>query len=35
MDLHRKGGVLAAGYVSKPVLEVFELTGFARLFRFI
>ena len=35
MDLHRKGGVLTAKNVSKSVLEVFELTGFTRLFRFV
>ena len=35
MDLHRKGGSLAAKNVSKSVMEVFELTGFTRLFKFI
>ena len=35
MDLRRKGGVLAARNVSKAVMEVFELTGFTRLFRFL
>ena len=35
MDLHRKGGLLMAKNVSKSVLEVFELTGFTRLFKFI
>ena len=35
MDLHRKGGVLSAKNVSKSVLEVFELTGFTRLFKFV
>ena len=34
MELHRKGGVLSAKNVSKSVLEVFELTGFTRLFKF-
>lgn len=35
MDLHRKGGLLMAKNVSKSVLEVFELTGFTRLFKFV
>ena len=35
IDLHRKGAVLAAKNVSKSVMEVFELTGFTRLFKFI
>ena len=35
MDLRRKGGTLSAKNVSKAVMEVFELTGFTRLFRFI
>lgn len=35
MDLHRKGGILMARNVSKSVMEVFELTGFTRLFKFI
>ena len=35
MDLHRKGGVLSAKNVSKSVLEVFELTGFTRLFKYV
>ena len=34
MDLRRKSGVLAAKNVSKAVMEVFELTGFTRLFKF-
>ena len=35
MDLHRKGGVLAAKNVSKSITEVLELTGFTRLFKFL
>jgi len=35
MDLHRKGGVLAAKNASKSILEVLELTGFTRLFKFL
>ena len=35
VDLHRKGGTLSAKNVSKMVTEVFELTGFTRLFKFI
>ncbi len=35
MDLHRKGGVLSAKNASKSLMEVFELTGFARLFKFV
>ena len=35
VDLHRKGGTLSAKNVSKSVMEVFELTGFTRLFRFV
>jgi anti-sigma B factor antagonist len=34
MELRRKGGVLEARNVSKAVMEVFELTGFTRLFKF-
>ena len=34
MDLRRKGGTLSARNVSKAVMEVFELTGFTRLFKF-
>ena len=34
MDLHRKGGVLTARNVSKTIMEVLELTGFTRLFKF-
>ena len=35
MELRRKGGTLSAKNVSRMVMEVFELTGFTRLFRFI
>ena len=35
MELHRKSGTLAAKNVSKSVMEVFELTGFTRLFKFL
>jgi hypothetical protein len=35
MELRRKGGVLEAKNVSKAVMEVFELTGFTRLFKFL
>ena len=35
MELRRKGGVLEARNVSKAVMEVFELTGFTRLFKFL
>lgn len=34
MDLHRKGGVLYARNASKSILEVLELTGFTRLFKY-
>ena len=35
VELHRKGGSLSAKNVSKSVMEVFELTGFTRLFKFV
>ncbi len=35
MDLRRKGGVLKARNASKSVMEVLELTGFTRLFKFL
>lgn len=35
MELHRKSGLLSAKNVSKSVMEVFELTGFTRLFKFL
>jgi len=34
MDMRRKGGTLSAKHVNKMVMEVFELTGFTRLFKF-
>ena len=35
MELRRKGGVLSARNVGKSVMEVLEVTGFTRLFKFI
>ncbi len=35
LELHRKGCTLSAKNVGKSVMEVFELTGFIRLFKFI
>lgn len=35
MDLRRRGGVLSAKNVDKSIMEVLEVTGFTRLFRFI
>ena len=35
VELHRKGGSLSAKNVSKSIMEVFELTGFTRLFKFL
>ena len=35
MDLRRKEGTLYAKNVDKAVMEVFEVTGFTRLFKFI
>ena len=35
VKLHRKGGSLSAKNVSKSIMEVFELTGFTRLFKFV
>ena len=35
MDLRRKGGTLYAKNIDKAVLEVLEVTGFTRLFKFI
>ena len=35
MELRRKGGVLSARNVVKSVMEVLEVTGFTRLFKFI
>ncbi|MBQ1367178.1 MAG: STAS domain-containing protein [Firmicutes bacterium] len=34
MDMRQKHGVLIARNVSKAVMEVFEITGFTRLFKF-
>ena len=33
--MRRKGGKLLIKNVTKPVMEVFEITGFATLFKFI
>ena len=35
VELHRKGGTLSAKNISKSVMEVFELTGFTRLFKLV
>ncbi len=35
VELRRKGGTFSAKHVSKMVMEVFEVTGFTRLFKFI
>ena len=35
MDMHAKHGSLEAKNVSKNVMEVFEVTGFTRLFKFV
>jgi len=35
VELRRKGGTFSAKNVSKMVMEVFEVTGFTRLFKFI
>lgn len=35
MELRRKGGTLAAKNVGKSVMEVLEVTGFTRLFKFV
>ena len=35
MDLRRKGGVLSAKNVDKAIMEVLEVTGFIRLFKFV
>ena len=35
MEMRRKGGVLSARNVGKSVMEVLEVTGFTRLFKFI
>ena len=35
MELRRKGGTLSAKNVDKAVMEVLEVTGFTRLFKFL
>ena len=35
MDLRRKGGVLSVKNVDKSIMEVLEVTGFTRLFKFV
>ena len=35
MDVRKKGGVIYAKNVDKAVMEVFEITGFTRLFKFV
>ena len=35
MELRRKGGILSAKNVDKAVMEVLEVTGFTRLFKFV
>ena len=35
MELRRKGGVLSAKNIDKAVMEVLEVTGFTRLFKFL
>ncbi len=35
MLMRQKHGILAAKNVSKPVMEVLEITGFTRLFKFL
>ena len=35
MELRRKGGTLSAKNIGKSVMEVLEVTGFTRLFKFI
>ena len=35
MELRRKGGTLSAKNVNKAVMEVLEVTGFTRLFKFV
>ncbi len=35
MELRRKSGTLCAKNVSKSVMEVLEVTGFTRLFKFL
>ena len=35
VDMRRKGGTLSAKNVDKAIMEVLEVTGFTRLFKFI
>ena len=35
MEMRRKGGTLQAKNVDKAIMEVLEVTGFTRLFKFI
>ncbi len=35
MDMRRKGGTLSAKNVDKSIMEVLEVTGFTRLFKFL
>ena len=35
MELRRKGGTLSAKNVDKAIMEVLEVTGFTRLFKFV
>ena len=35
LELRKKGGTLQAKNVNKMVMEVFEVTGFTRLFKFV
>ena len=35
MELRRKGGSLSAKNVDKAIMEVLEVTGFTRLFKFL
>ncbi len=35
MEMRRKGGTLSAKNVDKAIMEVLEVTGFTRLFKFI
>ena len=35
MELRRKGGTLSAKNVDKAIMEVLEVTGFTRLFKFL
>ena len=35
MEMRRKGGALQAKNVDKAIMEVLEVTGFTRLFKFI